>query len=69
MCTRPQDPAASAPTPRTASPAVPVTPASMGAAATLSASLLTTRASALHHSGAAAVNSTQPPLAPRLTPV
>lgn len=69
MCTPPLDPAAFAPTPGTASQAVPVAPASTGAAATLSASLLITPASVPHHSGVAAVNSTRHPPAPLLPPV
>lgn len=69
MCTQSQDLAASAPTLRTAHQVVPAAPASMGVAATLSASLLITLASVLHHSGAATVNFTQPPLAPLLLPV
>lgn len=68
MCIPPQDPAASAPIPRTVNQAVPAAPASMGAVATLSASLLITLAIALHHSGAATVNSTQPPPASLLPP-
>lgn len=69
MSTRPQGPAASAPTPRSASWAVPAAPASTGEAASRSASPRITPASALHRSGAAAVSSTQPPPAPHRPPV
>lgn len=69
VCTLPQDPAASALTPRTVSQAAPVTHASMEEPVILSVSLLIIPAAALHHSGAATVSSTQPPPAPLLLPV
>lgn len=61
MCIRPRGPAASAPALRTVSRAVPAAPASMGAAATHSASRRITLATALYRSGATTVSSTWPP--------